>query len=106
MVEETKFCTDIMKKYFNKELMMTKEMMKISKTLVNVGFVIMFMFKVILMQEIIVILLENTEALHIETVTSTLNHKTSIVFYNLKNYDYVLIMSPMRFRVDSQPLSS
>ena len=25
MVEESKFCTDIMKKYFNKELMMTKE---------------------------------------------------------------------------------
>ena len=44
MIEESKFCTDIMKKNFNKELVR----MKILETLLNFGFVIMFMVKVTL----------------------------------------------------------
>ena len=49
MIEESKYCTDIMKNHFNKELVMTKKnIMKILKILVNVGFVIMFKMKVML----------------------------------------------------------
>ena len=61
-----------MKKDFNKELLMTKIVM-ILGTLLNLGFVIITMFMVMLKQEIIVISLENVEALHIEIVISTLN---------------------------------
>ena len=48
MTEESKYCTDIRKKDFNRELVMTKMIMKILKTLRSVGFVIMFMLMVIL----------------------------------------------------------
>ena len=49
MIEESKYCTDIMKNHFNKELVITKKnIMKILKILVNVGFVIMFKMKVML----------------------------------------------------------
>ena len=49
MIEESKYCTDIMKNHFKKELVMTKKsIMKILKILVNVGFVIMFKMKVML----------------------------------------------------------
>ena len=48
MIEESKYCTDIMKNHL-KELVMTKKsIMKILKILVNVGFVIMFKMKVML----------------------------------------------------------
>ena len=47
MVAENKFYTDI-KKYFNKELVMTKEDDEILKTLINVGFVIMLILRVML----------------------------------------------------------
>ena len=40
MIEENKYCSDVMKKHFNKELAITKEGNKIFKTLLNVGFVI------------------------------------------------------------------
>ena len=41
MIEESKYCNDVMKKYFNEELVMTKNIMKISRTLLNVGSVTM-----------------------------------------------------------------
>ena len=47
--------------------------MKILRTLLNVGSVIMIILIKMLKKEIIVILLENIEALHIETVISILN---------------------------------
>ena len=47
MVEESKYYCDVMKKHFNKKLV-TKEMMKIFRTLVNVGSVIMFTLMVML----------------------------------------------------------
>ena len=68
MIEESKYCTDIRKKDFNRELVMTKMIMKILKTLRSVGFVIMFMLMVILKQEIIVISVEDKEVLQIEIV--------------------------------------
>ena len=49
-----------------------KKMLKIVRALLNVGFVIMVMLMVMLKQKIIIISLENREALHIETVISRL----------------------------------
>ena len=49
-------------------------MMKILKTLINVGFVLIFMLRVMLKYEIIVISLENIEALHKEIVMPMLNY--------------------------------
>ena len=66
--------------------------MKILKTLINVGFVLIFMLRVMLKYEIIVISLENIEALHKEIVMPMLNYTIYIVFYNLKNNDSHLIM--------------
>ena len=41
MIEESKYCSDVMKKHFNKELLMTRKTMKVLRTLLNVGSVIM-----------------------------------------------------------------
>ena len=61
MIEESKFYTDIMEKLFNKIL---KKMMKILKT---------HLLRVTLKQKIIVISLEDIEALHTEIVILMLN---------------------------------
>ena len=81
MIEENKYCLNVMKKHFNKELLMTKEDNDDFKNYTTVGSVtIIMMFMIMIMivimmlkQEIIVISLENIEALHIETVMSILN---------------------------------
>ena len=41
MIKESKYCSDVMRKHFNEELVMTKKRMKILRTLLNVGSVIM-----------------------------------------------------------------
>ena len=69
MIEESKYCIDIIKK-ISKEIVMTKKMMKILETPPNV---IMFMLMVMLKQEIIVITLQYKEALRIEIIISRLN---------------------------------
>ena len=48
MVEESKYCSNVMKKHSNKELAMTKKMLLILRTTLNVRFVIMFMLMVML----------------------------------------------------------
>ena len=48
MLEESKYCSDVMKKHFDKELVMPKNMMKILKTLLNDGYVITIMLMVML----------------------------------------------------------
>ena len=72
-IEESKYCSYVMNKHFNRELVMTKKIMKILLALLNVGCVIMFILIVMLKQETIVISLEDIEVLHIEIVK--LNHK-------------------------------
>ena len=41
MIKEKKYCSDVMKKPFSKELVGIRKIMKILRTLLNVGFVIM-----------------------------------------------------------------
>ena len=48
MIEESKYCSDVEKKHFNKELAMTKEDMKILRTLLNVGSVIIVILTLML----------------------------------------------------------
>ena len=48
MIQESEHCNEVMKKHFNKELVMTKRMMKILRTLLNVGSVIIPMLMVVL----------------------------------------------------------
>ena len=43
MIEEIKYCSDAIKEHFNKELSMTKKMMKIFRTLLNFGPMTMIM---------------------------------------------------------------
>ena len=47
-MEESKYCADIMKNHFNKELLMTEKIMKILKSMLNFGFVMMIMLKAML----------------------------------------------------------
>ena len=41
MIKGKKYCSDVMKKHCNKELVGIRKIMKILRTLLNVGFVIM-----------------------------------------------------------------
>ena len=43
MIEESKYCSEVMRKYFNKELLMTKEGNKILRTILSIGYVIIIM---------------------------------------------------------------
>ena len=48
MIEESKYCSDAMKKHFSKELVMTKEDNEDFENYTNVGSVIMLILMVIL----------------------------------------------------------
>ena len=83
MIKENKYCTDIIKGHFNKDFVMSKEDDEdFEKTLLNFGFLIMLMFKVVSKQEIIIISLENIEVLCIEIVISNLNQLIKFVLYS------------------------
>ena len=43
MIKESKYCSDLMKKHFTKELVMTVKMLQILRNLRNVGFKVMVM---------------------------------------------------------------
>ena len=46
MIEESKYCSNVMEKHFNKKLVMTKKTMKILRTLLNIRSVIMIILMV------------------------------------------------------------
>ena len=48
MIEESQYCADILKKHFNKEVVMTKMIMNILGTILNVGLGMMIMFNTML----------------------------------------------------------
>ena len=48
MIEESKYCIEVMTKHFNEELLITKNIMKILRTLLNVGFLVILTFAVML----------------------------------------------------------
>ena len=94
MIEERKFCTDIMKKHFNKKLAMT--MVKIFKTLINVEFVVMFMLKFIIARNYCHITGKCWNSAQRDcNINVKLNHEIPIVFHKLKNYDF---LTPIRIK--------
>ena len=48
MTKESKHCSDVRKKHFSKELLMTKKIMKILRTQLNVGSVVMIILIIML----------------------------------------------------------
>ena len=48
IIEESKYCSDVMKKHFNKELVMTKEGNEDLRTLLNTGFLMIILLMVML----------------------------------------------------------
>ena len=69
MIEESIYCSEVMKKHFNKNLVIAKG----ANEDLNVGSVTMTVLIMMLKYQILVILLENIEALRIEIVISILN---------------------------------
>ena len=63
MIKESKYVNEVMKKHFNKELVMTKKDNEDFENLLNVGFAVMIILMLMLNSEIIVISLENIETL-------------------------------------------
>ena len=94
MIEESEYCSDVVKKHFNKELVMTKEDMKILRTLLNVG------------SDYIDTDVKVRDHCHITgnyrgfphedcNINVKLNHKITAIFHNLNNYDSHLIMQEL-----------
>ena len=84
MVEESKVCTYIIKKGFNKKMVMTKEYDQDFETSTYYVYVVL---RMILKSEVIVISLKNIEVLHNDcNIKDKLNHKILVVLHNLKNY--------------------
>ena len=73
MIEQSNYCSKVIKNILTKNLPRLKKTMKILRTLLNVVSVIMIILIMMLKSEIIVISLKNIEVLHIEIVISVLN---------------------------------
>ena len=96
-IEESKYCSDVMKKHFNKELVMTKEDNEDFKDSIKYS---------ICDNDYVDNNVEARDHCHITgnnrvsanrycNVNIKLNHKISVVFHNLRNYDYHFIMQKL-----------
>ena len=95
MIEESKYYTDITKKYFNKELVMVN-MMKILKTLLRWIWGNVYVEGDVKVRDHCHITGKYRGPAHRDcNIKVKFNHKTPIVFQNLKNYDSHLIMQEL-----------
>ena len=95
MIEESKYCTDIAKKHFNKELVMVN-MMKILKTLLRWIWGNVYVEGDVKVRDHCHITGKCRGSAHRDcNIKVKFNHKTPIVFQNLKNYDSHLIMQEL-----------
>ena len=95
MIEESKYYTDITKKYFNKELVMVN-MMKILKTLLRWICDNVYVEGDVKVRDHCHITGKYRGSAHRDcNIKVKFNHKTPIVFQNLKNYDSHLIMQEL-----------
>ena len=95
MIEESKYYTDITKKYFNKELVMVN-MMKILKTLLRWIWGNVYVEGDVKVRDHCHITGKCRGSAHRDcNIKVKFNHKTPIVFQNLKNYDSHLIMQEL-----------
>ena len=98
MVEESNVCTCIIKKGFNKKMVMTKGYDEDFETSTKrwISYYNYVVLRMMLKSEIIVISLKNIEALHIDcNIKDKLNHKILVVLHNLKNYVWHLVMQKL-----------
>ena len=97
MIKESNYCSDVMKKHFNKELVMTKEGKEYYKNFTKCWICDNYYAD----NDVKV-----TDHCHITgkyrssahrdcNINRKLNHKIPIVFHNLKNYDSHLIMQEL-----------
>ena len=71
---------------------MTKKDMKILRTSLIVGFVVMIILIMMLKYKIIVVALENIGSAHRDcNINDKLSQKLLVKFHNLKNYDSILL---------------
>ena len=94
MIKESKYCSDVMKKHFNKELVMTKkdneDFENSTKCWICDNDYIDNDIKV---RDSCHIIGKYRGFVHRDcNINVKLNHRTLVVFYNLKNYDLHLIM--------------
>ena len=94
MIEEQKYCSDVMKKHFNKELVMTKkdneDFQNSSKCMICDNDYVDNDVKV---RDHCHITGKYRRSAHRDcNINVKLNHKIPVVFHNLKNYDSHLIM--------------
>ena len=95
MIEESKYCTDITKKHFNKELVMVN-MMKIVKTPLRWIWGNVYVEGDVKVRDHCHITGKYRGSAHRDcNIKVKFNHKTPIVFQNLKNYDSHLIMQEL-----------
>ena len=95
MIEESKYYTDITKKYFNKELVMVN-VMKILKTLLRWIWGNVYVEGDVKVRDHCHITGKYRGPAHRDcNIKVKFNHKTPIVFQNLKNYDSHLIMQEL-----------
>ena len=91
MVKESENCSPVIKEYFNKELVMTKEDDENLKALQNIRFVIILLLMAML-RDHCHITRKYREAPHRGCyINVILNYKISIKFHSLKNHDYILL---------------
>ena len=97
MIKESKYCSELIRKHFNKELVMTKEENEgfknstkcwiYDKDYIDNGFKVRDHYH---------ITGKYRGSAHRDcNINLKLNHKTSVVFQNLKNYDFHLIMQEL-----------
>ena len=95
MIEESKYCNDKKKKHFNKELVMVN-MMKILKTLLRWIWGNVYVEGDVKVRDHCHITGKYRGSAHRDcNIKVKFNHKTPIVFQNLKNYDSHLIMQEL-----------
>ena len=94
MIEESKFYSDVMKKYFNKELAMTKKGKEYFENSIKCWICDNYYIDGnVMVKYHCYITGKYTDSAHRDcNINVKLNHKISVVFYNLKNYDSHLIM--------------
>ena len=95
MLEESKFVGDVMKKNFKKELVMTKTLKKILKTVINVGFNVYIDSDFNVRNRCHITGKSRCSAHRDYNIKDKLHHNSAIVFHNLQNYDSHLIIEEL-----------
>ena len=96
MIEESKCCSDVMKKHFNKEFVMTKEDNEDFEFYQISDLWQRFFDNGVKVRDHCYIIATYRDSLHRDcNINLKLNQKFPVVFHNLKNYDPYLILQEL-----------